>query len=180
MSSPYANYGTAFFGVEYRVNGLWNNLLSQFYKTGAADKDFIISPEAYPKPDDTKGLKADLLVSSLISKGSGFSISTPMLVYEGKGANGDSFPDIMDQLENWLAEAALLKPFDCWAIGTRGSQVAFLVWQQDTIQWLNWGGSKPIPVSSQKVFDITKDADWNTVVAMLAFFNGNPLQRIDV
>ena len=175
MSSPYAGYGTAFFSVEYRVNGIWNNLLSQFYKTGAANHDFLISPEAYPKPDDTKGLKADLLVSLLLSGASGFSISMPILVYEGKGANGDSFPDIMDQLEKWLAEAALVSPFDCWAIGARGSEVAFLVWQGEKIQWVKWDGSKPVPVASQKVYDITKDPHWDIVIAMLAYFEGHPL-----
>jgi len=173
--SPYARYGTAFFGVEYRVNGIWNNLLSQFYKTGAGNNDFLISPEAYPKPSDTKGLKADLLVSKIVGGTSSFSISTPVLVYEGKGANGDSFPEIMDQLEKWLAEAALLGRFDCWAIGARGSEVAFLVWQGDKIQWLKWDGSKPASVTSQKVYDITNGADSDVVIAMLAYFEAHRL-----
>ncbi|KAF2009118.1 hypothetical protein BU24DRAFT_468505 [Aaosphaeria arxii CBS 175.79] len=176
MSSPYANYGPAFFSVEYRVNGLWNNLLGQFYKTGAADKDFIISPEAYPKPDDTKALKADILVSLLTSGTSGFSISTPKLVYEGKGAaSRNSFEDIMDQLEKWLAQAARVSPFNCWAIGTIGSKVVFMFWQDDTIQWLDWVNNRPGPVSSPKAYDITIDADWGVVSAMLAYFVGHPL-----
>lgn len=177
MSSPYANYGAAFFVTEYRVNGLWNNLLSQHYRTGSASGDFIISPEAYPKPGDTTGLRADLHVGRLTQDANGFSISTPHLVYEGKGANGDGFQEIMDQLWKWLAEAARPKRFDCWAIGTRGSQVAFLIWQKDVLQWLKWDGKKgePVPISLQKAYDITRDDDWGDVAAMIAYFRGHPL-----
>ncbi|KAF2185434.1 hypothetical protein K469DRAFT_707678 [Zopfia rhizophila CBS 207.26] len=174
MSSPYANYGKTFFSVEYRVNGVWNNLLSQFWKTGAGNHDFQISPEAYPKPEDTKGLKADLLISVLVSNGSSFSISTPVLAYEGKGANGDEFPKIFDQLWKWLQEAAELGQFDCWAIGTRGSEVAFLIWQKDVLQWLQWKGNQPTPVFDEFTYDITKNKDWETVLLFLEFFHSHP------
>src|SRR3954465_8916496 len=128
MASPFAAYGHNFFSVEYRVNGLWLSLISQLFPPGIVAGQYLIQPEAYPQPEDTSGLRADLLVSRLAVDHGAMTLSKPVLLFEGKGSNGDAWDGkkgIDKQLENWLAEAGkgTGNQFNCWVIGARGAEV---------------------------------------------------------
>jgi hypothetical protein len=181
-ASPFAAYGAGFFSVEYRVNGLWNTLISQRFPQGFVAGSHLISPEAYTRPELTSGLRADLLVNSLAAGVGGMTISTPRLVYEGKGSNGDPWTSdgkngkvsgIDVQLEDWLTSAAQLARFDCWVIGARGSEVKFWHWS-DFLQEKQWDARTGRPVNGGKIYNITNGADWVNVLGMLHYMGANP------
>ncbi|RMZ90038.1 hypothetical protein DV736_g2746, partial [Chaetothyriales sp. CBS 134916] len=177
MASPYTAYGAAFWAVEYRVNGVWNTLLHRFWAVGDAIGTHIISPEAYPRPELTRGLMADLLVSTL-KAGPGpagaatATLSEPVVVYEGKGSNGDTWDQLEDQLESWCSESARLAPFRAWLIGTRGSMVRFYYWA-DALVSQQWNAARGRPVNGTLTYDIANARQWAIVHAMLLHMSGN-------
>lgn len=114
MASPYANFG-AYWNVECRVNALWNTILHQLFgPLNNAVGTPVIIPEDYPLPNSTSGRTMDLSVRRLVNPIGAVTpvtVTRPRVVLEGKGANGDSFANIAEQMELWCAEANLEEDF---------------------------------------------------------------------
>jgi hypothetical protein len=168
--SPFRTWNH-FFDVEWRVNGIWNTILSRKYTpTTYANGGYIISPEAYPKPADTKGLRADLMVAKIQgpeTNGS-WTISQPLFVYEGKGGNvKDSWDSVGDQLAKWCGEAAKVKKFNCWAAAAIGSEVRFHCFKEDAFIDVHFDGVEFR--QNAETLDLMTAAGYGRVMAALAY-----------
>ncbi|KAL2006904.1 hypothetical protein VTN00DRAFT_9572 [Thermoascus crustaceus] len=174
-----------FYDIEHRVNGFWNSVLFKFFKpetiapsgTGPFQSTFYISPEVYPKPKDTSGVRADLVVSKMVyNEETHGAIFTTVLAYEGKGANGDTLTQARSQQEDWFKKAGLKGSSPvCYCITTRGPFVKFYIWEPkygpSTLTPIWWdrtkgkllkgdvGGDAPVPTTNT-------DHAYDTCVAM--------------
>lgn len=180
--SPFAHYGD-FFKVEYRVNGVWNKILHQYFKPGFGDKDYVVCAETYPIPTNTKGLMMDLTVNKLLHKGGHMTIDFAYLCYEGKGRNGDTWAELETQLLDWFGkiedhdEGGVI--FRSWAIGTRGEKTRFYIYDTEfkleyklvTQEIKKAGGEWQLVDSNnpEREYDITKGDHWSQIDGVMTW-----------
>lgn len=83
MASPYQHYDSEFCKAEWRVNGIWNAILTTHFPHGIGVEKWVVAPEAYSTWDETQSLAADLCVAELVGDPDMgvFETSTPVLTY---------------------------------------------------------------------------------------------------
>lgn len=140
MALPYqTQFVDGFWNREWRVNGVWNDTLREVAR--AAGGQWQISPEAYPNPTDTQGLMADLLVQQIVANPLGtFSLSVPIILYEGKGkptVGGADWVAVREQLELWCYRQRVNNPDPIWVIGVIGNGIKFWMYSSRSIQYNN-------------------------------------------
>jgi hypothetical protein len=130
-----ANFANNFYDVEWRVKGLWNAVLTQFWLPAPFNAGgwYLISPEAYPNPASTQDHRADLAINGVLAPAPGAvhaTLSSPLLSFEAKGAaDADTFADIMTQIHTWCnAAPQIIAGSPCWCIGAKGQNVKFWVY----------------------------------------------------
>lgn len=189
-----------FYDIEHRVNGFWNSLLAEFFKPkpiapsgiGPFESTFYISPEVYPKPSDTSGYRADLVVSKMTyneeTHGANF---TTVLAYEGKGANGDTLAQARTQQETWFKSAGLRGSSPvCYCVTARGPLVKFYIWEPKydppglTPIWWDQakgkllkgapGGNAPQPTTNKdNAYDLSVTEDCQAIKQILTQIQAN-------
>ncbi|PSK40120.1 hypothetical protein B9Z65_8060 [Elsinoe australis] len=187
MASPYLHHDDSYWSAEWRVNGVWNAILTSYFPHSTNLEDWIVAPEAYPTYDETQSLAADLCVVGMEADHDNgtYHISTPVLTYEGKGvSSARTWPQIEQQILDWCLRGVQNgnpfggAPFCCWAIGTKGKYVKF--WAFNGAQLLPLGigqnavGHAEVKQRVDPVQDITTQQGWGYVSFMLNAVRGNP------
>ncbi|KAL8853317.1 MAG: hypothetical protein Q9221_001793 [Calogaya cf. arnoldii] len=186
MASPYQHYDDEFCKAEWRVNAIWNAILTTTFPHGINLENWVVAPEAYPTWDETPSLAADLCVAELVGdpdKGV-FETSTPVLTYEGKGGNSQrSWPQIQQQILDWCLRGVqngspFNAPFCCWAIGAMGKYAQSYVFNGANIYPVGVGADATNnPVVRRMISnpqDITEAAGWANVAFILGVARNNP------
>ncbi|KAK6331657.1 hypothetical protein TWF718_002205 [Orbilia javanica] len=177
--SPYLHYPDAFWQTEWKVNGVWNGILSTYFPNGVGVDNWIVSPEVYSTWFNTNGVRADLCVLALGADDAELVLSDPILTYEGKGGNTQrNWQQIGQQIEAWCIDGvANYQPFCCWAVGTRGNAVTFYAFDGVNRQLHPLG----VNAMGQIVKDnnvqpqvITTQAGWAFVDQILRAANNHP------
>ena len=170
---------TTYFNAEWRVNGLWNALLSHYYPPMFGTTGFVSCPEAFAGIADTQGFQADLAIRQMtLDAGTGtWKMSLPLVVFEGKGGTVSTTWDaIRDQLHTWCNKGDGGLKFNLWAIAAWGSMVTFYYYHHDgannVMQAVAWQNGL-VPNKEQHL-DLTKDNDWDAIQNILAYAKANP------
>jgi hypothetical protein len=125
-----------FFDIEHRVNGYWNTRLTLAFPLGAIypvpgfpfESTWFIAPEAFPTDEATQDLKADLLVSRIISdKNKGYELK-PAVHFEGK-SKGKNLANAKKQVEEWFKHAKLTQDDIAFAITAVDRSANFYAWK---------------------------------------------------
>ncbi|KAK7409411.1 hypothetical protein QQX98_008420 [Neonectria punicea] len=185
--SPYLYFSADFWQVEWRVNGIWNGLLTSYFPNGANQDDYIVSPEVYSTWFNTNGRRADLCITPLLADMDDleYSMSDPVLTYEGKGGNSQrTWPQIGQQILDWCTDGVQnYRSFCCWAIGTKGKFVKFYAFDGvNTLYPLGINGAGQIVKDANVVArDITSQAGWEFIDTMLTGARNKPhLELTDI
>jgi hypothetical protein len=127
-----------------------------------ANQNAIVCPEAhvyYAIPGAQQWYRADLVVRNLLLNNNILISSRPLIVYEGKGAGGDTWQGVRRQIENWCIQSVLRNSAQdvavgrpCWCIGARGKDVRFWLYSAQLADPKNnVSGMKPIKFNKDDV-----------------------------
>ncbi|EIW74790.1 hypothetical protein CONPUDRAFT_159570 [Coniophora puteana RWD-64-598 SS2] len=128
---------------EGSVNGVWNAILQQCYPTGT-DVKYLVNPELRIQEDS----RPDLLVRSFTYTGN-TATAIPVLVFEGKGSDGEDWLRIESQLSTYMGKLPLAESQKCWAIGAKGKEMKLWRYYKANGDFLPWkintpGGRSPL------------------------------------
>lgn len=157
---------SGFFNIKHHVNGLWNDILHDYFSATPEHRTFTISPEAYSHIIRSSELRADLLVSELVYYNDGPESDTelsPVLCYKGQGTGStDGFAAIVEQLINWLegTSAARKSERSLWVIGAKGSRFKVWAWCMECgLQ----GQLIPVKLAADRLPRLVVDRDPNSL-----------------
>ncbi|KAF4435184.1 hypothetical protein FACUT_7372 [Fusarium acutatum] len=156
--SPYLHFPDDYWQVEWRVNGIWNGILTYCFPHGITEDNWIVAPEVYSTWFNTNGYRADLCVIALET-------------------NDDQEQQIGQQILNWCTDGVHnYQQFYCWAIGTKGKFVTFYAFDGVNTLYplgINAAGHivRDAAVNPQ---DITDQAGWAFVNQVLTAIRNDP------
>ncbi|KAF5530651.1 hypothetical protein FMEXI_13426 [Fusarium mexicanum] len=178
-NSPYIHFPDDYWQVEWRVNGIWNGILTYCFPHGVTEDNWIVAPEVYSTWFNTNGYRADLCVIALETDDDHeYRLSDPIVTYEGKGGNSTkNWQQIGQQILNWCMDGVQnYQPFYCWAIGTKGKFVKFYAFDGvNTLYPLGINAAaKIVKDANVNPQDITGQAGWAFVDQVLTAIRNDP------